>query len=73
MCRAAGAARVIVADIPVHDAARVLERSGIAAAVAAAGGEFVMPAALGFEWAELARLRARSAGRCSACCSRPTG
>ena len=52
-CREAGAARVIVADNAVHDAGRAVERSGIAAAVAAAGGEIVMPAACGFEWAEI--------------------
>ncbi len=33
LCRAAGARRVIVAENPVHDAARVAERSGIGAAV----------------------------------------
>jgi uncharacterized protein (DUF362 family) len=49
-CRAAGAARVIVAENPVHDAARVAKRSGIAAAVAAAGGELVLPGGSGFEW-----------------------
>jgi uncharacterized protein (DUF362 family) len=48
-CRAAGAARVIVADNPVHDAGRVAERSGIAAAVAESGGELVLPASCGFE------------------------
>lgn len=53
LCREAGAAQVIVTDNPVHDPGRVLERSGIAAAVQAAGGEIVMPAACGFEWAEL--------------------
>jgi uncharacterized protein (DUF362 family) len=47
-CRAAGAARVVVADHPVHDARRVAERSGIRAAVAEAGGELVLPAASGF-------------------------
>jgi uncharacterized protein (DUF362 family) len=54
LCREAGAARVIVSDNAVHDAARVIERSGIAAAVARAGGEIVMPAACGFAWAEIA-------------------
>ncbi len=47
-CRAAGAARVIVADNPVHDASRVAERSGIAAAARAGGGELVLPASCGF-------------------------
>ena len=49
LCRAAGARRVIVAENPVHDAGRAAERSGIGAAVAAAGGELVLPAASGFE------------------------
>ncbi len=48
-CREAGAARVIVAENPVHDAARVAQRSGIAAAVAAAGGDFVLPRGSAFE------------------------
>ena len=52
-CRAAGAARVIVAENPVHDAARVAQRSGIAAAAAAAGGEFVLPRGSAFEWTSL--------------------
>jgi uncharacterized protein (DUF362 family) len=47
-CRAAGARRVIVAENPVHDAGRVAERSGIAAAVRAAGGTLVLPDASGF-------------------------
>ena len=49
LCRAAGARRVIVAENPVHDAERVAARSGIGAAVAAAGGELVLPGASGFE------------------------
>ena len=49
LCRAAGARRVIVTDNPVHDAERVAARSGIRAAVAAAGGELVLPGASGFE------------------------
>jgi uncharacterized protein (DUF362 family) len=52
-CRAAGAARVIVAENPVHDAARVAQRSGIAAAVAAAGGELALPRGSDFEWTTL--------------------
>ncbi len=52
-CRAAGAARVIVAENPVHDAARVAQRSGIAAAVAASGGEFVLPGGSAFDWTAL--------------------
>ncbi len=39
LCRAAGAGRVIVADISCNDPGRCFARSGIAAAVADAGGE----------------------------------
>ena len=53
LCRAAGARHVIVTDNPVHDAARVAERSGIRAAVAAAGGDLILPGAAGFERAAL--------------------
>ena len=53
LCRVAGARRVIVTDNPVHDGARVAERSGIRAAVAAAGGDFILPGASGFERATL--------------------
>lgn len=53
LCRAAGARRVVVADNPVHEAERVATRSGIRAAVAAAGGELVLPGASGFEWTTL--------------------
>jgi len=53
LCRAAGARRVVVADNPIHDAERVAERSGIRAAVGAAGGELVLPDASGFERATL--------------------
>jgi uncharacterized protein (DUF362 family) len=49
LCRGAGARRVLVADNPVHDAERVASRSGIRAAVAAAGGEMVLPGASGFD------------------------
>jgi uncharacterized protein (DUF362 family) len=48
-CRKAGAGRVIVTDNPVHDAGRVAERSGIGAAVVAAGGEIALPRGSGFE------------------------
>lgn len=47
-CRTAGAARVIVADNPVHDASRVAARSGIAAAASAAGAELLSAAAASF-------------------------
>ena len=63
LCRAAGARRVIVADNPVHDAERVAERSGIRAAVAAAGGELVLPGASGFEPDDARRLGPRELGR----------
>jgi uncharacterized protein (DUF362 family) len=53
LCRAAGARRVMVAENPVHDAERVALRSGIRAAVAAAGGDLVLPGASGFEWTPL--------------------
>ena len=56
LCRAAGARRVIVADNPVHDGERTAARSGIGAAVAAAGGELVLPGASGFERATLGGL-----------------
>ena len=52
-CRDAGARRVIVADNAVHDAQRVALRSGIRAAVHAAGGRLVLPDDSGFEWATL--------------------
>jgi len=47
-CRTAGAARVIVADNPVHDASRVAARSGIAAAASAAGAELLWAAGAAF-------------------------
>ncbi|MBP7146567.1 MAG: DUF362 domain-containing protein [Acidobacteria bacterium] len=43
LCREAGAARVVVADVPCHDEARVAERSGIARAAREAGAEVVLP------------------------------
>jgi uncharacterized protein (DUF362 family) len=53
LCRAAGARRVLVCDNSVHDAGRVAERSGIRAALAAAGGSLVMPAPSGFDRTDL--------------------
>jgi len=53
-CRAAGAARVIVSDNAVHDAGRVVARSAIGPAVAAAGGELRLPSADAFEPARIA-------------------
>jgi uncharacterized protein (DUF362 family) len=43
MVRAAGAARVWVSDFPVNNPERCFERSGIRAAVGAAGGDLVLP------------------------------
>jgi uncharacterized protein (DUF362 family) len=54
LCRTAGARRVIVSENSIHDAGRVAERSGIRAAVAAAGGELSLPGARDFEWTALA-------------------
>lgn len=48
LCLEARAARVVVADVPVHDAARVAERSGIAAAARRAGAEVAIPPGAGF-------------------------
>ncbi len=46
LCRAAGAGRVLVTDISCNDPRRCFERSGIAAAAAAAGAEVVASAKL---------------------------
>jgi uncharacterized protein (DUF362 family) len=43
LCREAGAKKVIVTDVPVHDALQVFERSGIAEAARAAGGTILLP------------------------------
>jgi uncharacterized protein (DUF362 family) len=43
LCLDAGAARVLVADVTIHDARRCFERSGIGDAVRAAGGTLVLP------------------------------
>lgn len=51
LCLEAGAARVLVADHPVHDPARVAARSGVASAVVGAGARLVLPKDCGFEWA----------------------
>ncbi len=48
LCREAGAARVIVGDVAVHDAARVASRSGIAEAARDAGAELALPDDAGF-------------------------
>jgi len=46
LCRAAGAGKVIVTDIPVNDPRRCFARSGIQAAALAAGAEVLETAAL---------------------------
>ncbi len=43
MCREAGAARVIVTDVSCNDARASFDRSGIAAAAAAAGATVILP------------------------------
>jgi len=53
LCREAGAARVIVGDVAVHDTARVAARSGIGEAARAAGAELVLPDEGGFREAAL--------------------
>jgi len=53
LARAAGARRVIVAEVPVQDGRRAAERSGIGPAVVAAGGELVLPDGTGFATADL--------------------
>jgi len=53
LCREARAGRVIVADVPVHDAARTAERSGIRDAALAAGAEVLYPPRVGFTVAAL--------------------
>ncbi len=53
LCREAGAARVLVGDVPVHDAERAAARSGIADAARRAGAELVLPDDGGFREAAL--------------------
>lgn len=48
LCVQAGAGRVLVGDVPVHDASRVTERSGIGPAARQAGAELIVPPAAGF-------------------------
>ena len=43
LCREAGAKSVVVTDVSIHDARRVFERSGIAAAAQAAGATVLLP------------------------------
>jgi len=43
LCLEAGAKRVLVADVTIHDAARCYERSGIGEAARRAGAEVVLP------------------------------
>jgi uncharacterized protein (DUF362 family) len=56
LCFEARAARVVVADVPVHDAARVAERSGIAAAARLAGADVQIPPGPGFVLASIGGL-----------------
>jgi uncharacterized protein (DUF362 family) len=56
LCFEAGAAKVLVADVPVHDAARVAERSGIAAAARLAGADVEIPPGPGFVLASIGGL-----------------
>ncbi len=53
LARAAGARRVIVAEVPVQDGRRAAERSGIGPAVREAGGELLLPDGTGFLAADL--------------------
>jgi len=53
LCREAGARRVVVAEVPVHDAARTAARSGIEAAARGAGAEFIVPPHAGFTMAAI--------------------
>jgi uncharacterized protein (DUF362 family) len=53
LCREARASRVIVAEVPVHDADRVVSRSGIGAAAREAGAELALPPDHGFVLASL--------------------
>lgn len=54
LCRSAGARRVVVTDISCNDPRRCFARSGIAAAVAAAGGEVIVSDRLRLVPADLA-------------------
>ena len=53
LCLDARAAKVIVADVPVHDAARVAERSGIRRAAQEAGATVLVPPQAAFVSASL--------------------
>ena len=48
LCLEARAGRVLVAEVPVHDASRVAQRSGILAAALAAGAQVIIPPGSGF-------------------------
>jgi len=50
---AAGARKVLVTDVPVNETRRVFERSGIARAAMAAGGQVVLPEAARFREVDL--------------------
>jgi uncharacterized protein (DUF362 family) len=53
LCMEARAGRVVVAEVPVHDAARAAERSGIRRAALEAGAALLLPPAEGFTTASL--------------------
>jgi uncharacterized protein (DUF362 family) len=53
LCREAGAGRVVVAEVPVHDAARTAVRSGLERAAREAGAEFIVPPHAGFTTAAI--------------------
>jgi uncharacterized protein (DUF362 family) len=53
LCREARAGRIVVGDVPVHDAVRVAAQSGIEEAAREAGAEVVLPPEEGFALASL--------------------
>ncbi|MEE9218211.1 MAG: DUF362 domain-containing protein [Acidobacteriota bacterium] len=53
LCREAGAGRIVVADVPVHDPDRVAVHSGIERAARQAGAQVVLPPGAGFSVAAL--------------------
>jgi uncharacterized protein (DUF362 family) len=53
LCREAGAGRVMVAEVPVHDPRRTAATSGIEEAARKAGADFYIPATAGFTPASL--------------------
>jgi len=53
LCREARAGRIVVAEVPVHDAARAATRSGIRKAALEEGAEFLLPSKAEFHPAAL--------------------